>query len=108
MLVEEVNVRMHRAGRRGFDTGIVDIPTTESAIVSGDVYVSSIFISNPSAVAVTVTLKDGGSVPKTFYSATLAAGGKEEIHFHEPARFRGGIRAVASVSGAVMIVIGYS
>lgn len=106
-MAEEVNVRMHRAGRRGFDTGIVDVPTTESAIVSGDVYVSSIFISNPSAAAVTVTLKDGSTTPKTFYSKTLAAGDKDDIHFLEPARFKGGIRASASASGAIMIAVGY-
>jgi hypothetical protein len=104
----DVNVRSHRAGRKGFDSGFIDVPTSEGDLVVGDVYVSSIYIANTSASAVTVTLKVNTSpAPKTVYSKSLAAGGTDLLFFPEPVRFEGGIRGVASASGAVISIAGY-
>jgi hypothetical protein len=103
----DVNVRSHRAGRKGFDSGFIDVSTSEGDLVVGDVYVSSIFISNTSAASVTVTLKVKTSPAKTFYSKSLAAGGVDVLVFPEPVRFEGGIRGVASASGVVINIAGY-
>jgi hypothetical protein len=103
----DVNVRSHRAGRKGFDSGFIDVPTSEGDLVTGDVYVSSIFVSNTSAVAVTVTLKVKTTPAKTFYSKSLAAGSVDVLFFPEPVRFEGGIRGVASASGVVINIAGY-
>jgi hypothetical protein len=103
----DVNVRSHRAGRKGFDSGVIDVPTSEGDLVTGDVYVSSIFVSNTSASAATVTLKVKTSIPKTVYSKNIPAGGTDLLFFPEPVRFEGGIRGVASASGVVINIAGY-
>jgi hypothetical protein len=103
----DVNVRSHRAGRKGFDSGFINVPTTEGDLVVGDVYVSSIFISNTAASAITVTLKVNTTPAKTFYSKSIAAGGTDLLFFPEPVRFEGGIRGAASAAGAVINIAGY-
>ena len=102
-----MNVRSHRAGRRGFDTGFINVATTEGDLVAGDVYVSSIFVSNTSAAAVTVTLRVKTTPARTFYSKSIPAGGTDLLFFPEPVRFEGGIRGVASASGVVINIAGY-
>ena len=102
----DVNVRSHRAGRRGFDSGFIDVPTTEGDLVDGDVYVSSIFISNTSSAAVTVTLRVK-TTAKTFYIRSVAARAVDVLFFPEPVRFEGGIRGVASTLGVVINIAGY-
>jgi len=102
----DVNVRSHRAGRRGFDSGFIDVPTTEGDLVDGDVYVSSIFVSNTSSAAVTVTLRVKATA-KTFYIRSVAARAVDVLFFPEPVRFEGGIRGVASASGVVINIAGY-
>lgn len=81
------------------------VPTTEDFIISGDVYVSSIYVANFAASATVVTIKDGNG--NTFYRRSLATDSYDQIHFLEPARFAGGIKAVASQPGAIIIVVGY-
>jgi hypothetical protein len=103
----DVNVRSHRAGRKGFDSGFIDVSTTEGDLVDGTVYVTTIFISNTSAAAATVTLKVKTTPAKTFYSKSLAAGDVDTLIFPEPVRFEGGIRGVASASGVVINIAGY-
>jgi hypothetical protein len=103
----DVNVRSHRAGRKGFDTGFIDVPTVEGDLVAGDVYVSSIYISNLTASAITVTLRVNTAPPKTFYIKSIAARATDLLFFPEPVRFEGGIRGVASASGAVINISGY-
>jgi hypothetical protein len=104
--VSEVNVRTHRAGRKGWDTGFVSIPTTETDLVGQTIYVSSIYISNPAAVAITVTLKEKAT-GTVIFNKTLAAGDAINLFFPEPIRFEGGIRHSASATGAVIHVAGY-
>ena len=104
--MSEVNVRTHRAGRKGWDTGFVTIPTTEADLVGQTIYVSSIYISNTSAVAVIVTLKEKGT-GRVIFNRSLAAGEVVNLFFAEPIRFEGGIRHSASTSGAVIHVAGY-
>ena len=103
----DVNVRSHRAGRRGFDSGFIDVPTTEGDLVDGDVYVSSIFISNTSSSSVTVTLRVKTNPAKTFYIKSLAARNVDVLFFPEPVRFEGGIRGAASALGVVINIAGY-
>jgi hypothetical protein len=103
----DVNVRSHRAGRRGFDTGFVDIPTSEDDLVNGDVYVSSIFVANTTTAAIVVTLRVKTTPVKTFYVKSIAARATDLLFFPEPVRFEGGIRGVASAAGAVINIAGY-
>jgi hypothetical protein len=104
--VSEVNVRAHRAGRKGWDTGFVDIPTVEGDLVGQTIYVSSIYVSNAAAVAVIVTLKEKGT-DRVIFNRSLAAGEVVNLFFPEPVRFEGGIRHSASAVGAVIHVAGY-
>jgi hypothetical protein len=106
-MVEEVNVRLHRAGRKGFDTGLKDVPTSEQVIVPQTCYVTSIYIQNQGASA-PVTVKDNRSpTPKVFFSKSLEAGEYVSIVVVEPLRFEGGIRIVAGGSGVVYQIVGY-
>jgi len=104
--MSEVNVRTHRAGRAGYDTGFVSVPTTETDLISQTIYVTSIFISNTASIAVEVTLKqiEGGVV---VYRKSIPAGDTDLLFFPEPVAFRGGIRHSASSNGAVINVAGY-
>ena len=104
--MSEVNVRSHRAGRAGYDTGFVPIPTVETNLVGQTIYVSSIFVSNASASAVTVTIKQR-SDGMVVYQKTLPAGSTDVLFFPEPIAFRDGIRHSASSTGAVINVAGY-
>ena len=104
--MSEVNVRTHRAGRKGWDTGFVAVPTTEADLVDKTIYVSSIYISNTAATAVAVTLKEKGT-DRIIFSRILAAGEVVNLFFAEPIRFEGGIRHSASASGVVIHVAGY-
>jgi hypothetical protein len=104
--VSEVNVRTHRAGRKGWDTGFVSIPTTKTDLVGQTIYVSSIYISNPSAVAITVIMKEKAT-GTVIFNKTLAAEEVVNLFFPEPVRFEGGIRHSASATGAVVHVAGY-
>jgi hypothetical protein len=82
------------------------IPTTETDLVGQTIYVSSIYISNTSASAVTVTLKEKAT-GRVIFNKTLAAGDAINLFFPEPIRFEGGIRHSASATGAVIHVAGY-
>ena len=104
--MSEVNVRTHRAGRKGWDTGFVSVPTVEADLVAETIYVSSIYISNTAAAAVVVTLKEK-ETGRVIFNRTLAAGDVINLFFSEPIRFEGGIRHSASASGAVIHVAGY-
>jgi hypothetical protein len=104
--VVEVNVRTHRAGRQGWDTGFVAVPAVETNLVDQTIYVSSIYISNTSAGAVVVTLKERGT-GRVVFNKSLAAGEVVNLFFAEPIRFEGGIRHSASASGVVIHVAGY-
>jgi hypothetical protein len=104
--VSEVNVRTHRAGRKGWDTGFATIPTSEADLVDKTIYVSSIYISNTSSGPVIVTLKEKDT-DMVILNKSLAAGEVINLFFAEPIRFEGGIRHSASTSGAVIHVAGY-
>ena len=104
--MSEVNVRAHRAGRKGWDTGFVPVPTVESDLVGQTIYVSSIYISNTAAVAVAVTLKEKDT-GRIIFNKALAAGDVINLFFPEPIRFSGGIRHSAAASGVVIHVAGY-
>jgi hypothetical protein len=104
--VSEVNVRAHRAGRKGWDTGFVPVPTAESDLVGQTIYVSSIYIANTSAGVVIVTLKEKGT-GRVIFNRSLAAGEVVNLFFSEPIRFDGGIRHSASTTGAIIHVAGY-
>jgi hypothetical protein len=104
--VSEVNVRTQRAGRKGWDTGFVTVPTAESDLVNQTIYVSSIYISNTSAAAVVVTLKERAT-GRVVFNRSLAAGDVINLFFAEPIRFEGGIRHSASATGVVIHVAGY-
>jgi hypothetical protein len=103
----DVNVRSHRAGRQGFDTGFVPIPTTEEDLVVGRAYVSGIYIANTStAGGVQITLKETAS-GTIFYNKVLQAGGWDNMVFSEPMLVEG-IRHVATTAGGVIKVWGYA
>jgi hypothetical protein len=84
----------------------VTVPTAESDLVNQTIYVSSIYISNTSASAVTVTLKEKAT-GRVIFNKALAAGDAINLFFPEPIRFEGGIRHSASATGAVIHAAGY-
>lgn len=104
--MSEVNVRTHRAGRKGYDTGFRAVPTAESDLVGQTIYVSSIYIANTSATAVVVTLREKATGTVVF-NRSLAAGEVINLFFPEPVRFEGGVKHSASGAGAVIHVAGY-
>jgi hypothetical protein len=105
-VLSEVNVRLHRAGKRGFDTGFVSIPTSEAELISGRVFVSGIFISFPATTGtVQVTLTESSS-STIIYKKTLSAGDFALMAFTEPMLIDG-LKHVAGASGAVIKVWGY-
>ena len=104
--MSEINVRSHRAGKRGYDSGFIPIPTAETDLVSETVYVNSIYISNTSTSPIDVILKQK-SDNLIIYNRTIAVGDRDLLFFPEPVKFDGGIRFVASGSGVVISVVGY-
>ena len=92
-----------------WDLPPTQIPTTQGAIYSGNVYVNSLLVLNTNSTSVTVTITDLASPSHTYVSSkTISANDLVTIiNVVKPILFRNGIGGVASASGVYLIASGY-
>ena len=88
-----------------------EIPTVAADIVSEDVYITRIFIGNPTAGTVVVTLKDKGSTPTAFQivpGASIPANSvwHSEFKVETALLAEGGLNLVCDTAAVDIMILG--
>lgn len=101
-------ILLERLHRYEWDCEPTAVPTTEAELTGTETYVSVIFVVNTTAGALTVSVRDNQTTPKTYIEAkSIAANDILLVNFIKPVKLRDGVRHVASGSGLLIVVAGY-
>lgn len=86
--------------------GVQAVPTGDTALSSTNTILFQIFVSNPTASGITLTVKDNQTVPVTIISTTIPANSVYNYNSDDGTVFLGGIRWNAGGAGLLGEVYG--